>query len=299
MICSRPSVRPGPTSVLSDAQVLTTALVAARYFGGNLAGAQRYMQGHWGQRPLHKSGFSRQLHRLPDVLDELFATFGQLLKDQQEEGRFVLDSFPVAVCHNTRIGRSKLLTGKAYRGRCASKRCWFYGVKVQVLATSDGLPVAHPIHPGSEADMTGLRQLDPDLPEGSILYTDAAYTDYTQEDVFAEASGCQQQSARRANSKRPHEPARAFLNRHFRHGIETCFSGLTDRFAKKIHATSAAGFALKIGLFVFVHALDRFGHPQLGFASGPANGAVAPSRGPTLRRRPVPSELCWWATPKK
>jgi hypothetical protein len=250
---------PDPRQHLSDAEVLTTALVAARYFGGNLAGARRYRQGHWGQRPLHKSGFSRQLHQLKDVLDELFATFGQVLKDQHQEGRFVLDSFPVAVCHNTRIGRSKLLKGKPYHGRCASKRSWFYGVKVQVLATSDGLPVAYHIHPGSEADMTGLRQLDPDLPEGSLLYTDAAYTDYTHEDVFAEATGSQQHTARRANSKRPHEPARAFLIRHFRHGIETCFSGLTDRFAKKIHATSALGFALKIGLFVFVHALDRFG----------------------------------------
>ena len=244
---------------LSDAEVLTTALVAARYFGGNHCRAQRYMQGHWGQRPLHKSNFSRQLHRLRDVLDELFARFGQLLKDLNTEARYALDSFPVAVCHNTRIGRGKLFTGNAYRGRCASKRSWFYGVKVQVIATADGLPVAYHIHPGSEADVTGLRQLDPDLPQGSILYTDAGYSDYAHEDVFEEATGCQQLTARRKNSKRRHEPARAFLIQHFRHGIETCFSGLTERFPKKIHATTAAGFALKIGLFVFVHTIDRFG----------------------------------------
>lgn len=244
---------------LSDAEVLTTALVAARYFGGNHARAQRYMQGHWGQRPLHKSNFSRQLHRLRDVLDELFARFGQLLRDLNTEARYVLDSFPVAVCHNTRIGRCKLLQGKAYRGRCASKRQWFYGVKVQVVATADGLPVSYHVHAGSESDVTGLRQLDLDLPEGSVLYTDAGYTDYAHEDVFAEASGSEQHTARRKNSKRAHEPARAFLIQHFRHGIETCFSQLTDRFPKKIHATSAAGFALKIGLFVFVHAIDRFG----------------------------------------
>ncbi|GAB3840211.1 hypothetical protein GCM10028821_44580 [Hymenobacter jeollabukensis] len=250
---------PDPRQHLSDAEVLTTALVGARFFGGNLAAARRYMQGHWGQRTLDKSGFSRQLHQLQDVLDELFATFGQLLKALHTEARYVIDSFPVPVCHNTRIPRCKLLTGKAYHGRSASKRCWFYGVKVQVVTTTDGLPVAYHIHPGSEADMTGLRQLGPDLPAGSVLYADAAYTDYAHEDVFAEATGSAQHTARRRNSKRPHAPARAFLIQHFRHGIETCFGQLTDRFPKRIHATSAAGFALKIGLFVFVQALDRFG----------------------------------------
>nr|WP_197076906.1 transposase [Hymenobacter terrenus] len=128
-----------------------------------------------------------------------------------------------------------------------------------MLATSDGQPVAYHIHPGSGADQTGLRQVDPDLPEGSVLYTDAGYTDYVQEDVFAEATGSEQHTARRGNSKRPNVPARAFLIRHFRHGIETCFSGLLDRFAKRMHATSAASVALTIALFVSVHALDRFG----------------------------------------
>ncbi|OWP61379.1 transposase, partial [Hymenobacter amundsenii] len=49
---------------LSDAELLTTALLAARFFGGNLAAARRYMQQHWGMKALDKSGFTRQLHRL-------------------------------------------------------------------------------------------------------------------------------------------------------------------------------------------------------------------------------------------
>jgi len=56
----------------------------------------------------------------------------ELLKHLHTEARYVLDSFPVAVCNNTRISRCKLLTGKAYYGRRASKHNWFYGLKVQV-----------------------------------------------------------------------------------------------------------------------------------------------------------------------
>lgn len=43
------------------------------------------------------------------------------------------------------------------------------------------LSVEFYIHAGSEADITGLKALDPQLPEGSVLYADAAYTDYALE----------------------------------------------------------------------------------------------------------------------
>lgn len=258
---SRPAGTPPPATSrrLSDAQVLTTALVAARFFGGNLVLAKHYMEQHWGQNRLDKSGFTRRLHALADTLHTLFATVGDALKQVHDEGRYVLDSFPVAVCHNTRIPRCKLLTGKAYHGRCASKRSWFYGLKVQVVATSDGIPVEFYIHAGAESEQTGQRGLPLDLPAGSVLYTDAGYTDYVAEDLFNEASGSQQQTARRKNSKRPHHPAQVFLLQYFRKGIETCFSQLTARFPKQIHAVTAAGFALKIALFIFAHTLSQAG----------------------------------------
>ena len=248
-----------PRRRLSDAEVLTTALVAARYFGGNLVLGRHYMEQHWGMKSLDKSGFTRHLHRLADTLLGLFATFGQALKALHTEARYVIDSFPVAVCQNIRIGRNRLLGHEAYRGRCASKRLWFYGFKVQIVATTDGIPVDFYVHAGSEADITGLRHLAPDLPEGSVRYTDAGYPDYGWEDLFEEASGNRQQTARKSNSTRPHAPHETFLLQHFRKTIETTFSQLTARFPKQIHAVTAKGFVLKIALFIFVHTLDQVG----------------------------------------
>jgi len=239
--------------------------VAARFFGGNLVVAKHYMEQPWGQNRLDKRGFTRRLHALTDTLLALFALVGEVLKYLHTEARYVLDSFPVAVCHKMRqkhlgrIPRCKLLTGKAYHGRCASKRSWFYGLKVQVVATSNGLPVEFYLHAGAESEQTGRRGLALGLPAGSVLYTDAGYTDYVAEDLFNEASGSQQQTARRQNSKRPHHPAQSFLLQYFRKGIETCFSQLTARFPKQIHAVTAAGFALKIALFIFAHVLDQVG----------------------------------------
>jgi hypothetical protein len=49
---------------ISDAQILTTDLLAARYFHGNLASACAYMQQHQGVKMIVKSSFTRRLHRL-------------------------------------------------------------------------------------------------------------------------------------------------------------------------------------------------------------------------------------------
>jgi hypothetical protein len=94
-----------------------------------------------------------------------------------------------------------------------------------------------------------------DLPKGSLLYPDNAYPDYALEDLFAEATGGPQLTARKANSMRPHVPAQRFLLQYFRKSIETTFIQLTARFPTCIHAVTAASFVLKLALFLFVHTL--------------------------------------------
>jgi hypothetical protein len=200
----------------SDAEVLTTALLAARFFGGNRAAARRYRQPHWGMKALDKSGFTRQLHRLHELLKSLFLALGHPLKTLHTESRYGIDSFPVAVCDNGRSARCRLVQGAAYRGYSARKRRYFYGFKVQVLRPHDGLPVECYVHAGSEADSTGLKALSPQLPAGRVLYADAAYTDDEWEDTWREAEQGALLCDRKANRKRPHQPWQAFLIQHFR-----------------------------------------------------------------------------------
>lgn len=240
---------------LSDAELLSRAWLGARFFGGNLAMARRYMQQHWGMKSLDKSGFTRQLHRLHETLKALFLALGQHLKHLITQARYVIDSFPVAVYDNVRIRRCRLVQGEAYRGYSASKRRYFFGFKMPLHMTHDGLPVELYIHAGSEANITGLKALGPQLPEGSVLYADAAYTDYEWEDAWRETEQVALQADRRANSMRPHEPWENFLIQHFRKGVETTISQITERFPKSIHADTAQGFALKLLLFVFTHTL--------------------------------------------
>lgn len=224
----------------SDSKVITTALVSALYFGGHQDNARGFMQ-MTGLCPqmLDKSRFNRRLHRLEPLLFSLFFQIGQYLKDIMGADSYVIDSFPVAVWGNIRISRSKILKGKQWRGRQSSMRRYFYGVKVQVLTTGQGIPVEFGFVPGCESDVQALKKL-PSLsvaPE-SCIYGDAAYTDYGVEDDMLEADGVHLKISRKSKSKRPDAPYARFLKEQNRKRIETSFSGIKNLFLRKIHAVN-------------------------------------------------------------
>ena len=241
-----------------DSEIITTALVAALYFGGHLDNARGFMKlTALVPRMLDKSRFSRRLHGLTELLCSLFFQVGQHLKDLTGASDYVADSFPVAVCDNIRISRCKLLKGEQWRGKQVSMRRYFYGVKVQVLVTASGIPVEFCFVPGSESDVQALKKLPMSVAEESSIYADSAYTDYRIEDNMQEADFIKLMVQRKSNSKRKDEPWVRFLKEHMRKGIETTFSMLKALFLRKIHAVTFKGFLLKIMLFIVAFTLDK------------------------------------------
>lgn len=242
---------------VTDAEILTVALLSAQYFYGNQYSACQYMHQHHGMAKIDKSNYNRHLHRLAHTLASIFFALGESLKQLNTESRYMIDSFPVAVCKNIRIRRCKLLQHEAYRGYNASKRIYFYGFKVQVLTTADGIPVDYLITAGSIHDNTALQAMQLDLPEGSEIYADSAYTHYEVEDLYEQCDQVHLLVERKANSKRPDTAALRFLKKHWRKRIETTFSEITARFPNKIHAVTPQGFLLKIILFLFAFTFHK------------------------------------------
>ncbi len=54
------------------------------------------------------------------------------------------------------------------------------------MVTGAGEPVEFSLVAGSEADVSVFKDLQLDLPEGSIILADKAYTDYDYEDLLKE-----------------------------------------------------------------------------------------------------------------
>ena len=242
---------------MSNAEVLTTAIIAARYFAGNFVKARLYMKQVHGCNLTDKSNFNRHLHRLADVLTNIFFSLGQLIKQLNTEAQYIIDSFPVSVCKNIRINRCKLLKNKAYRGYNHSKREYFYGFKVQMITTADGIPTEFFIVAGSIHDSTAFNSMNIDLPKGSDLYVDSGYTNYELEDYYKELEQIYLLVERKSNSKRPDSPAMKYIKKMMRKRIETTFSDFLAMFPKKGYAVTPQGFILKIVLFICAYTFNR------------------------------------------
>jgi Transposase DDE domain len=246
-----------PQQQMSDAEVITTGLVAMLFFRGNFEAARallstpRYMP-----HMLSRSRLNRRLHRLKELFLTLFDLLGYTWTQLNTESVYIIDSFPIVVCDNYRIPRAKLYRHEKYRGYIASKKRYFYGLKVHLLVTQDGQPVECFLTPGSYSDVRALKTFRFDVPEGSHVYADKAYNDYAMEDVLLEASCIQLYPIRKQNSTRMLPPYIAYVQHYYRKRIETVGSLIERMLPKTIHAVTAARFELKVFLFVLAYSLN-------------------------------------------
>lgn len=187
----------------------------------------------------------------------LFYGIAEAVKRINIQSHYTIDSFPVSVCENIRIKRSKIIKGEVYRCYKASKRVFSYGFSVQVIATVDGIPVEFAFLPGSIYDSKAMKTMYFNLPEGSVVYGDSGYTDYTFEDQIKETEDISLMIARKSNSKRKHEPWQEYLITTCRKGIECVFSQITALFPKRIHAVTTEGFFLKLAIFIMAYTFQK------------------------------------------
>ncbi len=246
---------------LSTAEVMSVALLAAAFFGGNMEASRSFLDEYgYIQKAISKSRFNRRLHAIdPSLWQQLFDLLAEVFKQDNPDQNYVVDSLPVAVCDNIRIRRSKLYPlqehGEAFRGYIASKRRYFYGLRLHLVSTASGEPVEFTLAAASESDIGLLKELKLELPEGAIICADKGYTDYHYEDLLEDV-GLHLKAQRKKRSKRPMPLWEEFLGKPIRQYIETVFSKLSAMFAGRIHAVTPRGFELKIVCFLLAYSIQ-------------------------------------------
>jgi hypothetical protein len=256
---------------MSGAEVIATALVAMRLFGGNFVGgnfasARLYLESEgYVPQMLSKSQFNRRLHRVAPKLKSLFLILARVHKTQSDEDVYLVDSFLrrnlcLPVCDNIRISRCRLYpleaAGDIYRGYMATGRRFFYGLRIHLIVTAEGHPVEVFLAPGASRGAQALKRFDFNLPAETVVYGDKAYNDYDFEDLLEEAAEIDLLPLRKKNSKRAVPAYVEYLQHTYRKRIETAGSNIEKKLPASIHAGTAEGFEIKVFLFVLALSFD-------------------------------------------
>lgn len=169
--------RDDPQARMTPTEVLLTALGAAWCFANNLRAARKALASS-GLVPymLAESRLNRRWHR---ITGQDWRAIVTLLAQQDPEDTFLADSCPFAVCLNQWAKRRRLYqdAGGAYWGYCAAKEKYFYGLRAHLIVTPTGRPVDVLLWCGCSHDLTGLKEMQIHLPEGSRLIGEKAGTD--------------------------------------------------------------------------------------------------------------------------
>jgi hypothetical protein len=223
------------------AEVLLVAVIAAKYLHNHHERALGLLIQLGYIQPLSVSRFNRRLHALSDWLLGMVRLLGEVFAQGEV---FLIDSMPLPVCKRARARRCKKVRGQAFCGYCAAKREKFFGFRLHLVCTAEGVPVAFDLLPASEHDLTALHELAFALPKGASLFGDKGFISEADALSLWEATGVRLVTPRRKNMA-PNPWADDFDLALYRKRIETVYSQLAAMGIQRLHARTNLGFDLK------------------------------------------------------
>jgi len=222
----RPAV--GIKPQVSDAEVVTLAVMASMLGFDGEARWVRFARVHL--RHLfpylpHQPGYNKRLRRLAGLLEALNA---HLAADTKIAGDdvVVVDSTPVECARSRETVKRSDLAGWAEYGYCASHSRFFWGLRLHLVATLHGLPIAYALT-GAKADertvLAGLLACTPALAGGGrTILADKNYYGREFETALTAAGFTLLRKARAGEKPRPG----AHLLKPLRQTVESVFDTL-------------------------------------------------------------------------
>ena len=247
--------RSHPLAGVSDAEVLLVAVVSSIYFHNHHERALFVMKGmRYITKPLSTSRFSRRVHALAagGWLEYILEMLGQLYSRGEA---YVIDSVPVPVCQRVRALRCRKIPGthphaRHFFGGCAAKRWRFYGWRLHLVCTPEGVPVRFQMLPGAWHDLTPIYELTFGLPKGASVYADKGYVSALVKRSLRPTARSTDGVQLVAKAKRSMRRDNTFLEwcglRRYRHTIESANSQLVNMGIQRLHARTNQGLAIKV-----------------------------------------------------
>jgi len=178
----------------TDEEVLTVYLFGLIKKRRTITEIYDYIADHfseWFPEMPSYQGYNRRLCRLSAVFAPLVEEALAEVDDEEtrQEAVRIADSIPIMMAKQKRSSQASVASEFADKGYCSSKGVFFYGVKLHVVAErrphAMPLPRRAGLTPGSENDLTALRQALPEI-KGGQLYGDKAYSDGPMKERLAQ-----------------------------------------------------------------------------------------------------------------
>jgi len=228
---------------ISDAELITLAVMQALLEHHNERRWIRYAHArlrHLFPAIPQQSGYNKRLRRLAGTMQAVIA---HLAADTGlwSDDVWIADSTPVECGRSRETVKRSDLAGFAEYGYCASHSRYFWGLRLHLLATLDGLPVGFALT-GAKADerdtLQGILNATPaQIPAGQTIMADKGYYGRVFETELADAQVTLIRPARQG------EPARgdARFLKPLRQRIESVFDTLKGQLGLEQHGGRTPG----------------------------------------------------------
>ena len=269
------SKSPGVKPEMSDSEIMTLALMMDYLpFPGEtqFLGFIRANYGKWFSDLLERSQFNRRLRKLGAKIEILRRIWVQQLGCENANS-FVIDTKPIPVVGYRRSKKHSDFDGSADYGYCAARKMKYFGYKLVVLSTLEGIPVADELVPANTDErkaVEGVLQ----VVHGSDIYGDKGFIGQQWQSEVTHSTGNRIWTIQRENQ---HSQVSSNLKRlisRVRQRIEGVFNEIqnTGRNPERLLNKTISGLATHMAIKMTSHTLrlllrDRFGVDILTFQS--------------------------------
>ena len=247
-------IKEDPRAKVSNAEILLVGYLAVSHFNGNYYRSYQYIKIMGLCNMVEYSRFLRRLISLQTIVSSLFSFLGKLFCRIDCAKIYSVDSFPVEMCSIAREKRVRLWNDHRLKGYNASKKRYFYGLKVHMVVTTHKEPIVCTIIDAKTHDVSAGYKILSYLPKGSIAIGDKGYVSKKLED-YLQKCDVKLSAIYRKNMKIDSDYS---TKRKIRKGVETAFSQITAKFGQVVKATSMDGFLTKLKLFITAYSIDKF-----------------------------------------
>jgi Transposase DDE domain len=211
---------------------------------------------------IERSVYNRRKRKLFAWMEQIRKTM--VLKFNEFENCFIVDSMPLEVCKIARSNRTKICKEVDYaipnRGFCASQQTPFYGYKLHAICSKSGIFQSFDLSPASVHDINFMKDIKSQISDCTVLGDRGYLSAEVQIDLFNSVN-IKLETPMRSNQKNYKKQPYIFMKSRKR--IETLFSQLCDQFMiRRNYSKTFLGFKTrilsKITALTMIQYLNKF-----------------------------------------